>query len=147
MYRCSSCGALNKVRDGAAGIPVCGRCKSSLDLSGVPQEVDAQALERAVSSATVPVLVDLWAPWCGPCRMVSPTIEQVARDNPGRLVTLKLNTDRNPEAARRYGIQGIPTFILFREGREIARQSGAMPRHALATWVERASSGSQTASA
>ena len=138
MFRCSSCGALNNVRAGVAGTAVCGRCKTPLDSTGAPQEVDEAALGRTVDSATVPVLVDFWAPWCGPCRAAAPVVEQVAREHAGSLVALKVNTDENPAAAGRHGIQGIPTFILFRDGQPVARQSGAMSKAAFDAWLRQA---------
>jgi len=139
MFRCASCGAFNRVpADHPAGAPTCGRCKAALDVSGKPQEVDAQSFERAVASAPVPVLVDFWAPWCGPCRTAAPILEKLGAQLRGRAVFLKVNTDEHPAPSERLGIRGIPTFVLFREGREAARQSGVLPAPAFTQWLAQA---------
>lgn len=135
MFRCPSCGAFNRVSTERSGVPTCGRCKRDLDVSGAPQEVDAEGFARAVSSSPVPVVVDFWAPWCGPCRMAAPMLEQVGRAQAGRLVVLKVNTDEHPQPSAQLGIRGIPTFIVFRDGREVARQSGVLPGPAMERWV------------
>ncbi len=124
------------MKDGQTGTPVCGRCKEALDVSGAPQEVDADGLARVVASATVPVLVDFWAPWCGPCKAVAPAVDAIARERAGKWITLKLNTDQSPAAGSAHRIQGIPTFVVFKGGAEAARQSGALPKQALTGWLD-----------
>ncbi|PTL83433.1 co-chaperone YbbN [Vitiosangium sp. GDMCC 1.1324] len=142
MFRCPSCGAFNRVREPPPpGQPTCGRCQRPLDLSGAPQEVDGEALWRAVSASPVPLLLDLWAPWCGPCRAAAPILEAVGRKQAGRLVILKLNTDANPQAASQLRVQGIPTFVVFSGGREVARRSGLLPQAELERWALSAAQG------
>jgi thioredoxin len=98
---------------------------------GTVQEANAEKFDQTVSSSTVPVVVDFWAPWCGPCRMVSPVLDDIAGKYPGRIKVVKVNSDENPALSQQLGIQGIPTIILFRDGKEIDRLVGAAPRESI----------------
>jgi len=131
VIRCAACGKPNRVRPVAQGTPRCGACKQSL-----PWLVDAdEATFEAELRASVPVLVDLWAPWCGPCRMMAPALEQLARERAGRLKVVKVDIDRAPGVARRFGVQGIPLLVLVRDGAEAARLTGAAPPARLNAWL------------
>ena len=134
MFRCASCGAFNRV-GASSGVPTCGRCKKDLDVSGAPQEVDAAQFERVVSGSPLPVLVDFWAPWCPPCRMAAPILDKVGRELAGKAVVVKVNSDEHPEPSARLGIRGIPTFIVFRDGAEHARQAGLASAEQLRAWA------------
>ena len=106
----------------------CGKCKTALPAAAEPVEVhNEREFDALVRDATNPVVVDFWAPWCGPCRMVAPELARVAAANAGRLVVVKVNTDEVPELGERFRIRSIPTMAVFRGGKEIARTSGAMP--------------------
>ncbi len=136
-FRCAACGAFNRM---ALLVPgreaVCGRCKAALDVTGHPTEIRPADFESAIGNSPVPMLVDFWAPWCGPCRTMAPVLEDLGRSLAGRVVLAKLNVDDAPEIAGRLGIQGIPTLILFRGGREVERIVGARPLAELRRAVE-----------
>jgi thioredoxin 2 len=128
---CVHCGATNRVpAQRLADDPSCGRCGQPL-LDGTPADLDATAFERVVAHTDLPVLVDFWAPWCGPCRMMAPAFAQAAAQLKGRALLVKVNSDEHPQLAARFGIRGIPTLIRLQGGRETARQSGALPAQAI----------------
>ena len=134
VFRCGVCEAFNRVEpDG--GEPRCSGCESKLDLSGHPQEVDAAALQRAIALAPVPLLVDFWAPWCGPCVMAAPIVKAVGTRLAGEIAVLKVNTEEEPEAGDTHAIYAIPTLAVFAHGEEISRQMGVLARAQLERWV------------
>src|ERR1700752_3725807 len=135
VVRCPNCGRRNRVPAAASGIPRCGNCHKPLPwIADAGDDPFAEVAERA----SVPVVVDLWAPWCGPCRMVSPALAQVAPDLAGRVKLVKVNVDESPKIAQRFGVQAIPTLMVLRHGQVAARRAGAAPAADLRKWVETA---------
>jgi len=138
LVTCASCGATNRLdpaRGGGDREAVCGRCQAPLPESG-PVNVTDESFEELVLRSPVPVLLDAWAAWCAPCRMVAPALEQIATERSGRLRVAKLDVDDNPAIAERLGIRSIPTLVLFREGREVDRLVGAVPKGEILRWAD-----------
>jgi len=131
LYRCSQCGSTNRILANRVGQdPQCGRCHDKIFPRRALPITDA-SWKREVEENPIPVLVDFWAPWCGPCRMVGPILEQIARERGGRLKIVKLNVDENPQMAARFNVQSIPTLVLLRGGQVIEQLRGALPKPAL----------------
>jgi len=135
VIRCGQCGQANRVPAAAAGTPRCGTCHQLLPWIA---DADEATFGDVADAAKIPVIIDLWAPWCGPCRAVSPALEQLARDLAGRVKLVKVNVDTSPQISQRFKAQAIPTLLVLRRGQVAARQTGAAPLAALRSWVENA---------
>ncbi len=140
MVRCGNCGAMNRVpleklRSGVEAI--CGRCKKPLTALSHPVVITDANFAEEVERSTLPVLVDMWAPWCGPCRMVTPIVEELAGELAGRMRVGKLNVDENPATSERFQIRSIPSLLIFKDGREVDRIVGAQPKSEILRQVQR----------
>lgn len=137
--KCPACGANNRVpaeKLWAGLAPVCGRCKTPLSASTHPTIVTDANFAEEVDGSPLPVLLDMWAPWCGPCRMIAPLIAQLASELAARVKVAKLNTDENPMTASRFNVRSIPTLLVLKNGKEIDRLVGAMPKQEILRRLE-----------
>jgi thioredoxin 2 len=133
VIACPHCGKRNRVPAAASGVPRCGNCHQSLPWIADASDDD---FTEVAEKARIPVLVDLWAAWCGPCRMVSPVLEQLATEYAGRLKLVKVDIDRSPRLSERFTVQAVPTLLLLRDGQVVHRQAGAAPAPALRSWLD-----------
>lgn len=135
---CAACGTKNRIpiiRLAETGR--CGACKAALPPAGEPIEADPALFDEIISQARVPVLVDFWAGWCGPCRMAAPEVSALAREMAGKALVLKVDTEAHPDLAARYRVQSIPNFLVFREGRIVLQRAGVVPRAEMRRWLVR----------
>jgi thioredoxin 2 len=132
IVTCPNCQTKNRVRATSSGVPRCSVCQTMLPwiVEATPDSFDEEV------AASVPVLVDFWAPWCGPCRMVSPLVERLGAEHAGRLKVVKLNVDEAPAISARFGVQGIPLLVVIRDGAEVDRLVGAAPLARLQAWLD-----------
>jgi thioredoxin 2 len=138
VVTCPQCGQRNRMKyDALTQNFRCGKCRTALGPPGEPVEVKRDpAFDALTARSTLPVLVDFWAPWCGPCKMVAPELAKVAAEGVGRWIVAKVNTEELPSLARRFRITAIPTMVMFKNGSEVARQAGAMPAPAIRQFLQ-----------
>ena len=136
VLRCPQCGQRNRVSyESVGGLARCGQCHADLPPASAPIEVQSERVFNALVGQTLPVLVDFWAPWCGPCKMVAPELVKVAAEGAGQWLVAKVNTEELPQLAQRFGISAIPTLVLLKGGHELARQAGAMPAQTILEFI------------
>jgi thioredoxin 2 len=133
IVRCERCGRKNRVPAAASGSPRCGNCHAPLPWIA---DADDESFAEIAEQSAVPVVVDLWASWCMPCKMVSPALEQVARELAGKVKLVKVDIDASPKLAERFSVAAVPTLMVMRRGEVIAHRAGAAPAPALRSWVE-----------
>jgi thioredoxin 2 len=137
MIRCPECGTFNQL-ESLRGKHVCSSCNQLLDVSGAPQEVSGECYLEVLARSPVPVVVGFWAAWAPPCRVADPVVEQFARSRAGRVLVLKVNTDKSPQLLAKLKIQAVPTFQAIEGGEEFARHAGVLPQDAFDRWADRA---------
>ena len=142
VVACPACGQKNRLAYERLGDPVkCGKCKQELPALNTPIEVHASAdFDRVIARSSIPVVVDYWAPWCGPCRMVAPELQKVAARQAGKVLVVKVNTDELQDLGQRFGIRSIPTLAVFAGGKEVTRSAGARPANEIEKLIEQATS-------
>jgi len=140
LTQCIACGKTNRLSyDAVDKTTRCGQCRTTLRALDAPIEVpSAETFDALTRAASLPIVVDFWAPWCGPCRMVAPELEKVARTAAGELLVVKVNTEALPELGERFGVRSIPTMAVFRDGREVTRTAGARPADDILVFVRKA---------
>lgn len=137
---CLKCQSINKVnvKKIKTNSPICGVCKAPLSMHNLVSDVDLFGLLKLIKKSDLPVVVDFWAPWCGPCKVFAPTFEKASDLFGGKVVFVKINTEANPQASSQFNIRGIPTIALFKNGLEANRLSGAVDLHSFQQWIQNA---------